>query len=584
MTLSHRSPVRLAGTDVAGSGAAGRLGALGLSATIVSFVLTCTVALLGPSLSEPALPGAAGQPPWSFGAHPSPYLAVALSGAGIVAAVTGLTFSLKAINLGWSVPARPVLIAGIAGAILLALLPPFGSSDHLSYAAYGRMAITGHNPFTTTPAALARLGDPVGRAVQDWRGSPSVYGSLAVAGQAFAAWIGGTSVRLIVFVLSLLNVIAFALTGMILHWLGRGDAVAQRRAALLWTANPLMLMILIAGAHIDTQAIVFAVGGVALAVAGLRTAGRRRQALAFAGAGALIGLGFAIKVTTALVGAGIAVGLLLARRVGRPDQPSPTQSIAPRAGRPEWRSPASGPTEWRSPARWIREFIPPFRDEFAHPSGESAGALGGRAWSLGGRAVALGWLAGGFCIAAAFTLIPWGTAMFGPALRAGSYTSVGSPWRAVRSGLRLLIGENAAEDVVKAGALLLGAVLLVLLVSYFGRTGRFGGARGRPLAVGAFAVIFAWLLAWPYVLPWYDGLGWALLVLLPASGFDWLMLARTAALAIGYLPARGIALPAGLGWLETVVRTAITPAVLLAVVVLAVIWLRPARRTRLVTP
>ena len=68
----------------------------------------------------------------------------------------------------------------------LALVPPFGSSDHLSYAAYGRMAVTGHNPYTTTPAALARLGDPVGAAVEDWRNSPSVYGSLATAGQALA--------------------------------------------------------------------------------------------------------------------------------------------------------------------------------------------------------------------------------------------------------------------------------------------------------------------------------------------------------------------------------------------------------------
>ena len=53
---------------------------------------------------------------------------------------------------------------------------------------------------------------------------------------------------------------------------------------------------------------------------------------------------------------------------------------------------------------------------------------------------------------------------------------------------------------------------------------------------------FAWLAAWPYVLPWYDGLGWALLALLPWAplpwaALDWLVLARTAALAFGYLPA-----------------------------------------------
>jgi hypothetical protein len=92
------------------------------------------------------------------------------------------------------------------------------------------------------------------------------------------------------------------------------------------------------------------------------------------------------------------------------------------------------------------------------------------------------------------------------------------------------------------------------------------------------AVAFAWLLAWPYVLPWYDSLGWALLALLSWSRLDWLLLARTTALAFGYLPARGIALPAGLGWLETVVRTAVTPAALLAIVVVLVVMLWPRHK------
>ena len=70
---------------------------------------------------------------------------------------------------------------------------------------------------------LARLGDPVARAVQDWRGSPSVYGGLATGGQALASWIGGDSARLTVFVLSLLGLAAFAGTGLLLHLLTRGE-------------------------------------------------------------------------------------------------------------------------------------------------------------------------------------------------------------------------------------------------------------------------------------------------------------------------------------------------------------------------
>ncbi len=495
-----------------------RLGRIGLTLTAVSFALTVTVALLGPSLMEPTLPGQAGQPPWSLAANPSPYLVVALSGAAIITAITGLIFSLNALRRSWPGPARLIMLAGILGAAVLAFLPPFGSSDHLSYAAYGRMAITGHDPFTTTPAMLARLGDPVARAVQDWRTSPSVYGPAAIAGQALAAWIGGTSVKLIVFVLSLLNAAAFAGTGILLHWLTRRDRTRQLRVALLWTANPLLLLVLIAGAHVDAQAIMFGVAAVATATAALRphwsaegesAPGLPGLALAGVAVGALLGLGFAIKVTTVLLGAGIAIGLLVSPRSSlRP-------SISTRAG-----------------------------------------------------------LAAGFVAVVVAALIPWGTSVFVPALRAGSFTSIGSPWRAVRSALHPFIGENAAEDTVKAASILLAFVLLILLLRYVTQIRDIGGP---VLVAGAFIVVFAWLLAWPYVLPWYDGLAWALLAALPASRLDWLMLARTGALALGYLPARGIALPAGLGWLETVVRTALTPAALLVIIVLTLLWLRAGR-------
>ncbi len=560
MTVPPERPAaaRLAATGPIRRGApsaATRLGSAGLAAIGVSVALTLTVAALGPSIMEPALPGRPGQPPWSFTAHPSPYLAVALTAAAIVTGTTGLALSIYATLRGWRVQPRLILAAGIIGAIALALLPPFGSSDHLSYAAYGRMAITGHDPYTTTPAALARLGDPVAAAVQDWRTSPSVYGSLAVAGQALAARIGGGSVRLTVFVLSLLNLLAFVLTGLVLHWLGRGDPGRQLRAALLWIANPLMLLVLVAGAHLDSQAIMFAVAAVAVAVTGLatdRTAGRlRRQALIAAAAGALLGLGFAIKVTTALVGAGLAIGFLLAIRRG--------PVLVPHS--PDGRSRLTGPSGPAGP------------DGLAEPADQS-----GAAWRQ--RATVLGGLTGGFVVVAAASLLPWGTAMFGPGLHAGSFTSIGSPWRLVRSGLRQLVGESAAETVVKAGAVLLAVALLVLLLRYF------RSASDQLIAPGAFAVVFAWLLAWPYVLPWYDGLGWAMLALLPASRLDWLLLARTAALAIGYLPARatGIVVPGGLRWLETVVRTAITPAALLAVLIVAVVWLWPSTQPRTVTP
>ncbi len=232
----------------------GRAGRAGLIAVGASVACTFAVAVAGPSVMEPVLPGRSGQPPWSLGLHPSPYLAVGLTAAALAAGTLGLVLVLRAIRRGWSVPARAVLMAGLLAAVALTLVPPFGSSDHLSYAAYGRMLVTGHNPYTTTPAQLAALGDPVARAVQDWSGSPSVYGPLATAIQGLASLAGGTSVRLTVFVLGLANLAAFAVTALLLHRMTRHHPAHQLRAAWLWACNPLLLQVLVAGAHVDGQA------------------------------------------------------------------------------------------------------------------------------------------------------------------------------------------------------------------------------------------------------------------------------------------------------------------------------------------
>jgi hypothetical protein len=593
-------------------------GRLGLAASAASFALTFAVAVAGPSLLEPALPGPGGQPPWSFAGHPSPYLMVALTAAAVACGTAGLALTIRASRRGWAVAPVAVLVAGLAAAVLLALVPPFGSADHLSYAAYGRMVTTGHNPYTTTPAALARLGDPVARAVQDWRNSPSVYGSLATGLQALASWIGGTSARLTIFVLSLLNVAAFGGTALLLHRLTRGDRARQLRAALLWAANPLLLQVLIAGAHVDSLAIVFVIaaavcfsmifkgygfggrGPVAhpsaagagpggpspgqdqaartVAISGLNgsvpsvpgpglagsTGTARalaRPLLAGAGIGVLIGLGFAVKLTMALAGLGLGLACLL------------------------------GAGLFRSKCR-------------------SSGSMPGNGTSItagnqrGALLAAAGGLAAGFAVTAGAAIAVWGPSSLDPALNAGSYVSIGSPWRAVRSALHPLTGEGIAEDAVKTAAVLLGIALFVLLVRAFLRPPAPGEsglpvvpllpdrpadrATGCPELTGVgglgwalvLAVAVAWLFAWPYVLPWYDALGWALLAAAPWSRLDWLMLARTTALAFGYLPARGVALPAGLGWLETVVRTALTPAALLVILVLLVVPLWRGWRPR----
>ena len=516
-------------------GRAGPAGRAGLFAIGASVAGTFAVAVAGPSVMEPALPGRPGQPPWSFGLHPSPYLAVGLTAAALAAGTLGLVLVLRAIRGGWSVPARAVLAAGLLAAVALTLVPPFGSSDHLSYAAYGRMLVTGHNPYTTTPAQLAALGDPVARAVQDWSRSPSVYGPLATAIQALASLAGGTSVRLTVFVLGLANLAAFAGTALLLHRMTRRNPVWQLRAAFLWAANPLLLQVLVVGAHVDSQAVVFGVAAVAVmsqggpgGFGGAGSPPKSRGGLGgivppasrAAAAGMLVGLGFAVKVTIALVGLGLALAVVL------------------QAGQ-----------------LWRRQL--------------------GRLWPQ------LAALAAGFAVTAGTAVAIGGSAMLRQSSQASDMVSIGSPWRVIRTIIHLAVTGTAATDLVKAGAVALAVVLAVLLIRGLGP---YPAGSREAYAVVAFALALAWLFAWPYVLPWYDALGWALLPLVPlvpggaAEALGWILLARTAALGFGYLPARqaDAALPSGLGWLQPVIRHGVTPAVLAATTVwLVFLMLRP---------
>ena len=517
---------------------AGRAGRAGLVATGISVALTFGVAVAGTSVMEPHYPGRPGQPPWAFNAHLSPYLAIALAGGALAAGTIGLALTISAMGRGWVIPARPVLLAGLVAAVLLTLVPPIGSSDPLSYAAYGRMLVTGHNPYAIGPDALARLGDPVARAVQDWYTTPSDYGTVATGGQALASLVGGTSARLTVFALSVLNLAAFAGTGLLLHRLARGDRSRQIRAAVLWTCNPLLLQVLVAGEHIDSQAVFFGVAAVAMFS---RTAygPAWRAALAAAAAGALTGLGFAIKVTIALVGAGLAVAALQAFR--RPA--AVTDRSAPGSARLRLAAVAGG-------------------------------------------------LTAGYAVVAGAALAIGGPDDFRQTVQASSMVSIGSPWRVIRTVAHLAAGEAAAGDMVRISAVALFAVLAVLLLrglpagSWPGPPASVepgdpaaGGGRGAPASAGpaltalagraVLAFALAWLLAWPYVLPWYDAFAWALLPLVAASSLDWVLLAWTAALAFGYLPARsaGVVIPAGLAWLQSVIRAGVTPGILAIVTI-----------------
>lgn len=253
-----------------------------------AFAALAATQLLGPSATEAPL-GAhdnPGTPPWLVHTSASPWLVTALL---VVAALSGAAVVWLGLTGRWRPSPRHALITGILAASVLAFLPPIGSADTLSYAADGRIAALGHNPWKETPAQLAATGDPVGQSVEvPWQNTPSVYGPIATGEQALAAKIAGGDAALIVLLLDLVNAVAFIAAALLLFWSAHDD-VARTRAVVMWAVNPLLWMQLVAGAHLDSLAAVAALAAVVVAA---------RSRLA---AGALAGAAAAIKAPIGLV-------------------------------------------------------------------------------------------------------------------------------------------------------------------------------------------------------------------------------------------------------------------------------------------
>jgi hypothetical protein len=507
-----------------------RRGGAGLCLSGAGLVCFLLVALLGPSVMEPALPGRPGEPPYSLVAHPSPYLVIALTAAGVVLTAAGLALCFLAARAGWVFRPRLLLVAGVIATAAFALMPPVGSADHLNYAAYGRMAVTGNDPYATTARDLP--ADPVTRAVQDWKDTPTVYGPIATAQQTLASLIGGTSVRLTVFVMSFTNALAFLAAGLLLYRTARGDPGRELRSVLLWTANPLLLFELVGGAHNDVLAIALAVAGLvvfALPEPLPRKPGAGRALSRCVFAGALIGAGAAVKINVAIAGGGPALVLV---------------------------------HEW-----W-----------------QARTSAGGGPSGLARTVARLAALAASAAAITGLAYLMAGPHSLDQLSRASKSVSLATPWHLLAGATGGLI-VTVSRRTVQIGSALLTLLLALLLLRALPdkasrRTGHDGDETFRITA----ALALAWLFAAPYALPWYDGLGWAAIALLAWSGFDWLLLARTSVLALAYLPARDpklAGLPHGLGWLITVVRAQLTPwaltLILTALIAAAARWSRRAR-------
>src|SRR5450759_1731212 len=161
------------------------LGWLRSAALVLSFALLLLVAAAGPSAAKPGL----GPRGWAPGDLP-----ITLSSAVVTAVLwTAYLLGAFAVALGlWRgvggerCPPRvhPWLWPVALGVIAL-LTATIGSADHTNYAAYGRIAAQGGDPYLVAPSTWAGGLDPVTSAVEPpWTMTPSVYGPFGKALQA----------------------------------------------------------------------------------------------------------------------------------------------------------------------------------------------------------------------------------------------------------------------------------------------------------------------------------------------------------------------------------------------------------------
>ena len=284
-------------------------------AIAASTLVMIVISAAGANVSVPAMRRAGG-PPWWHALHLTATFVTVSLWAAMALGCAGVIAGLVAVARGARPSVRPVIAAAFLAVAVLTVLPPAGSTDSISYAASGRVAVIGHSPYVMTPLQLERTGDPVGRQIpfgeipSSWANAVSVYGPVATAAEWGAAELGGTSLARITFWLKLEEAIAFGAVILILDRLLRSDPEMRLRAHLLWSVNPLLLWEIVASGHIDGPAAVFGLLGIAALRARTPPGGSRTQTEIGVGgavlAGLLIGVAADIKVEYALFGLAMA--------------------------------------------------------------------------------------------------------------------------------------------------------------------------------------------------------------------------------------------------------------------------------------
>jgi hypothetical protein len=245
------------------------LGWLAAAAIAVSTLIMIAVSAAGPNVSVPVMRKPSVSPPWWHALHLTATFVTVSLWAAMVLGCAGVIAGLIAVARGARPPVRAVMAAAFLAVAVVTVLPSAGSTDAISYAANGRMAVIGHSPYVMTPLQLRRSGDPIGRQIpfneipSTWLTTVSVYGPVATGTEWAAAELGGSSLARITFWLKLEEALAFGAVIVALDRMLRADPAQRLRAHLLWSVNPLLLWEIVASGHIDGLAALFGLLGVA---------------------------------------------------------------------------------------------------------------------------------------------------------------------------------------------------------------------------------------------------------------------------------------------------------------------------------
>ena len=496
---------------------ASRLGARAGAALTASVSLIVLVGLLGPSKVTVALGGALrGRPPYDLGLSPPAWVAVWATVLALLVGAGGLVLALRALSAGWCPSPRRWLAGGFAAVVGFLAVPPAASGDALVYAAYGRIAALGADPYRVAPLSLLIAGDPVGVGTEGpWQGVTSVYGPLATGVQEVAGRLGGDSMQQTVWWLSVANAVGWVAAGVLLLALAAGDTRARSRVLVLYWANPLLLWAGPFGGHNDVQALAFAVG----ALLALR---QRSVVLGAAVSGALIGLAGAVKLTEGIVG----VGLLWAVR----------------------RRPVAALALCASAAAVLAiAYVPHLPEAFDQTSDNSGFVSSASPWR-------------------------WVRAVIDVGLTGSASRSVVTAlaWVAVLVVAVLLARRVLRDDRVGAGN---GA-----RARAWSESADAGRHRVLDASRAVVAVTLAWTVLGSYTLPWYDMVVWAPIALIGPSTLDLLLLVRTTTVCLAYVATREVpadqAPSRALAFVTDRFRDTVSPLVHIALAVALVRWAR----------